>query len=179
MLDSTPIIPTMTEAWRDHVSCGDIVSFRFPLAEKDAEGRPKARPCLILDIEEKGGQRYALIAYGTASRRRSNVGYEVHVRRRTDYIAAGLDKPTRFVGARRVLVPLTHSGFIVCGATGSAVLGRLDGNPFDAMNAVRGRIHAMRDMAEDRRQARRLRPSAKTSRRPTRPAFLGRKEVRA
>lgn len=123
MLDSTPVIPTMTKAWRNHVSYGDIVSFRFPLAEEGSVGRPKARPCLILDIEEKGRQRYALIAYGTTSRRRFSIGYEVHVRRRADYIAAGLNEPTRFVGARRVLVPLTHSGFVACGATGSAVLG--------------------------------------------------------
>ena len=179
MLDSTPIIPTMTEAWRDHVSHGDIVSFRFPLAEKDAAGRPKTRPCLILDIEEKGGQRCALIAYGTTSRRRSNIGYEVHVRRRADYIAAGLNEPTRFVGARRLMVPLSHSGFVICGATGSAVLGRLDGKPLDVLNAVRGRIHAMRDIAEERREARRSRSLAESGPRRRRPAFLGRKDVRA
>ncbi|WP_340110607.1 hypothetical protein [Pikeienuella sp. HZG-20] len=179
MLDSAPRIPTMTEAWRDHVSYGDIVSFQFPLAEKDAQGRPKARPCLILDIEEKGGQRFALIAYGTTSRRRSNTGYEVHVLRRADYIAAGLNEPTRFVGARRALVPLTHSGFAACAATGSAVLGRLDGNAFEAMNAVRGRIHAMRDIAKERRQVRRRSSPTGTDQRRTRRTFLGRKEVRA
>ncbi|SFB14824.1 hypothetical protein SAMN05421688_3242 [Poseidonocella pacifica] len=179
MLDSAPINPTMTAAWRNEVSYGDIVSFRFPLAEEDHRGRPKARPCLILDTEERGGQRYALLAYGTTSRRRSNIGYEVHVRRRADCIDAGLDKPTRFVGARRVWVPLTHDGFVVCGATGSAVLGRIDGNPFEAMNAVRGRIHAQRDIAEDRRQECRQNSPATSARRPTRPSFLGRKEVRA
>ncbi len=155
MLDSTPTIITMTDAWRDHVSHGDIVSFHFPLAEEDSQGRPKARPCLILDIEVHDGIRYALISYGTTSRRRSNIGYEVHVRRRADYLAAGLREPTRFVGARRLLVPLTHSGFVICGATGSAVLGRLDGNPFEAMNAVRGRIHAEHDIAKERRSRRR------------------------
>jgi hypothetical protein len=178
MLD-TSITPTMTDAWRDHVSYGDIVSYRFPLAEEGAEGRPKARPCLVLDIEEKGGQRFALIAYGTTSRRRSNVGYEVHVRHRDDYIVAGLNKPTRFVGARRLLVPLTHSDFVICGAIGSAVLGRLDGNPFDALNAVRGRIHAMQDIAEDRRDSRlRISPTG-TGQRKVRCTFLGRREVRA
>ncbi|KAF0674372.1 hypothetical protein [Profundibacterium mesophilum] len=145
----------MTAAWQDHLSYGDIVSFRFPLAEEGHTGRPKARPCLILDLEEHGGKRYALLAYGTTSRRRSNVGYEVHVRRRTDYLSAGLNEPTRFVGARRLLVPLSHSGFVICRATGAPVLGRLDGNPFDAMNAVRGRIHAERDIAADRRVGRR------------------------
>ncbi|CUH39173.1 hypothetical protein JSE7799_01894 [Jannaschia seosinensis] len=155
MLDTITTNLTMTSAWQDHVSHGDIVSFRFPLAEERGSGQPKARPCLILDIEMHGGQRYALLAYGTTSRRRSNVGYEVHVRRRAEYLIAGLDEPTRFVGARRLLVPLTHSGFATCRATGSAVLGRLDGAPFEAMNAVRGRIHAERDIAADRRSRRR------------------------
>ncbi len=155
MLDSTPTLSTMTTAWRDHVSHGDIVSFRFPLAEEGSQGRPKARPCLILDIEVRDGIRYALLAYGTSSRRRSNIGYEVHVRRRADRLMSGLDAPTRFVGARRLLVPLTHKGFVICGATGSAVLGHLAGGPFAAMNAVRGRIHAEHDIAAERRSRRR------------------------
>ena len=103
----------------------------------------------------------------------------MHVRRSADYIAVGLNEPTRFVGARRVLVPLTHSGFVICGATGSAVLGRLEGNPFEAMDAVRSRIHAMRDIAEDRRDSRRRGSPAGPNQRRTRRTFLGRKEVRA
>ncbi|MFY0309419.1 hypothetical protein ACFMBG_05935 [Leisingera sp. D0M16] len=157
MLDSTQTTFAMTPAWQDHLSPGDIVSFRFPLAEEGHTGHPKARPCLILDIEEHGGKRYALLAYGTTSRRRSNIGYEVHVRRRADYLSAGLNEPTRFVGERRLLVPLSHRGFSVCRATGSAVLGRLDGSAFAAMNAVRGRLHAERDIAADRRAGRRSR----------------------
>jgi hypothetical protein len=155
MLDTTTTIHTMTPAWRDHLAYGDIVSFCFPLAEEGSSGQPKARPCLILDTQVRGDQRFALLAYGTTSRRRSNVGYEVHVRRRADYLAAGLNEPTRFVGARRLVVPLTHSGFAICRATGSAVIGRLESAPFDAMNAVRGRIHAEADIADDRRSRRR------------------------
>ena len=175
MLDAAPITyPTQTAAWHDAVGYGDILSFRFPLAEEGHTGRPKARPCLVLDIEELGGQRYALLAYGTTSKRRSNIGYEVHVRKPADYLAAGLDRPTRFVGARRILVPLTNSAFIVSGATGSAVLGRLDGRPFEAMNAVRGRIHADADIAEDRRER-----SRNVRRRSVRAPFLGQKGARA
>jgi hypothetical protein len=156
MLDTINTTLTMTPAWQDHVSHGDIVSFRFPLAEESGTGRPKARPCLVLDIETKSDERYALLAYGTTSHRRSNVGYEIHVRRRADYLSAGLDEPTRFVGARRILVPLTHKGFVIFRGTGSCVLGILDGAPFEAMNAVRGRIHAERNIAAERRAQRRL-----------------------
>lgn len=157
MFDTININLKMTPVWQDHVTPGDIVSFRFPLAEDDSTGQPKARPCLILDIEMIGNQRYALIAYGTTSHRRSNVGYEVHVRRRNDYQTAGLDEPTRFVGARRLLVPLTHKSFVIFRATGSAVLGRLAGEPFEAMNAVRGRIHAAQDIAAEHQLRRRRR----------------------
>ncbi|QFU07171.1 hypothetical protein PARPLA_00885 [Rhodobacteraceae bacterium THAF1] len=175
MLDAAPILPTMTAAWRDEVGYGDIVSYRFPLAENGHTGRPKARPCLILETEVRDGLRYALLAYGTTSRRKSNVGDEVHVRRRVQYLAAGLDKPTRFVCARRLLVPLTNSGFVVSCMTDSAVTGRLEGNPFERMNAIRGRFHASRDIAEDARSSQR-RGHGKRSARPT---FLGGKAVRA
>ena len=155
MLDDTSTDLITTTAWQDHVSHGDILSFRFPLAEEESTEAPKVRPCLVLDIEKMGSQRYALLAYGTTSYRRSNVGYEIHVRRRAEYLAAGLNEPTRFVGARRMFVPLGHSCFDICRTTGSAVLGRLNGAPFAAMNAVRGRIHAEADIAADRRSRRR------------------------
>ena len=146
MLDTTHHTPTMTHAWRDHVSYGDIVAFHFPLAENGRAGEHEARPCLILDIEVHGGLRYALLACGTESRGRANVNQQIHVRRRAEYEPAGLAEPTCFMAARRLLVPLTHRGFVEASANQSPVLGRLDGQPFDAMNAVRGRIHALRDM---------------------------------
>ena len=155
MLDFTQTNPKMTAAWRDHIAHGDIVSFRFPLAEEGAEDRPKARPCLVLDIQQIGDRRYALLAYGTSSRRPSNVGYEVHARKRAEYLSAGLNEPTKFVGRRRVLVPLTHRGFVICTAISTPVLGSLDGAPLKRLNAVRGRIHAERDIAAERRRDRR------------------------
>lgn len=176
MLDSIQNTPSMTPAWQDHIAPGDIVSFRFPLAEEGHKGRPKARPCLVLDIETRGGQRYALVAYGTSSRRRSNIGYEIHARRPADYQSAGLNEPTRFVGARRLLVPLIHSGFAICRTTGSAVLGRLNRGPLKAMNAVRSRIHAERDIASDLRlQGRKRRSSSFTVERrgPRKSAAIG------
>ncbi len=154
MFDITQNTPKMTCAWHDHIRHGDIVSFRFPLSEDGSADQPKVRPCLILDIEVHDGLRYALLAYGTTSHRRSNVSQEIHVRRRAEYACAGLVEPTRFIGARRLLVPLTHSGFVVSAVTHSAVLGRLDGQPFECMNAVRGRIHALRDIHTAQRRRR-------------------------
>ena len=152
MLDFTQTNPKMTAAWQDHIAHGDIVSFRFPLAEEGAGESPKARPCVVLDIEWIDDRRYALLAYGTTSRRQSNVGYEIHIRKRDDFAAAGLNEPTKFVGRRRLLVPLTHSGFVICAAVGAPVLGSLAGAPLKRLNVVRERIHADRDIAGNRRR---------------------------
>ncbi|QPH53961.1 hypothetical protein [Pontivivens ytuae] len=125
MLHSTPIPdPKMTADWRDHLEPGDVVSFRFPLAEEDDVGRPKARPCLVLDVERSGDDRRVVLAYGTTSRRKTNIGYETHVRTRGDRLAAGLDRSTRFVGKRRLSVSLQNGGFAICG-TASTQLSRL------------------------------------------------------
>lgn len=162
MLDDTTtpaILAAITQQgnWKAMLAVGDIVSYRFPVADADEGGtsEPKARPCLVLDIETIGGATYALLAYGTSSRTNANRGYEIRVLAPAVFRPAGLDKPTRFVGARRLLVALDARGF-VCGATtGSPVLGSLEGAPRARMNAVRGRIHAERDIAADRRASRR------------------------
>ena len=151
MLDFMQINPTMTADWRDHPAPATSSLFAFRWLRKAARDGPKKRPCLVLDVEEIGGERFALLAYGTTSRRSSNVGYEIHVRKRAEFTAAGLVEPTRFVGQRRLLVPLGHSGFVICRATSSPVLGRLDGDPLRRLHAVRGRIHAERDIAASRR----------------------------
>jgi hypothetical protein len=157
MLDATTFSPATTDAWRDDLSQGKIVLFRFPLSEGGDDTEIKARPCLVLDIETIVGVRYAVIAYGTTSRRKSNVGEEIHVCKRAAYMAAGLNEPTRFVGARRILVPLTHTGFVDVANTGSPVLGRLVDSEFERLNAVRGRIHALRSIATERHANRRRR----------------------
>ena len=65
MLDSTESNPKISAVWRDLIPARDIVSFRFPLAEDGAAELPKVRPCLVLHIEEIGGERFTLLADGT------------------------------------------------------------------------------------------------------------------
>lgn len=141
-------------AWHDTLSYGDVVIFRFPVAEEDGGDAPKARPCLVLDVERFGDRQYTLLAYGTTQANRANRGYEIRVYAPEEYAAAGLRNPTRFVGARRILVPLDHADFAL-GPTGTPVIGRLSGAAFERMNAVRGRIHAEADIASERRAERR------------------------
>lgn len=140
-----PVLP-----WTQTLTHGDIVSFHFPVTEEEGVA-PKARPCLVLDVEERDGHRFVTLAYGTSVGGTANRGYEIRVNRPEDATAAGLDRPTRFVGARRITVSAAHPGFCVKRALGTAVIGRLSGVPFDRMNRVRARIHAERDIAIYRR----------------------------
>lgn len=110
-------------AWRQTVTAGTIVSFKFPSGE-GALGVLKARPALVLHVANGVNDRIATIAYGTSRRTRANVGHELHVRKPADLEQAGLHKRTRFVGRRVVQVPLSDERFVVC-ATGTAVLGHL------------------------------------------------------
>ncbi|WP_082739157.1 hypothetical protein [Aliiruegeria sabulilitoris] len=155
MLDTTASPETGTLNWQELLAVGDVVSYRFPVSEEDGTATPKVRPCLVLDVETIAGTTYALLAYGTTSPTRANAGYEIRVRAPKALRPAGLHRPTRFVGARRLLVPLDSAGFVAGGPAGTPMLGHLDGAAFDRMNEVRARIHAERDMAADRRASRR------------------------
>ncbi len=160
MLDTTPSPETETLTWQTALAVGDVVSYRFPVAEEDGTAKPKVRRCLVLDLVTVAGASYALLAYGTTSSTTANYGYEISVRSPKALRPAGLHRPTRFVGARRLFVPLDATGFVSSGPAGTPVLGRLDGKAFERMNEVRARIHAERDIAADRRASRKGRNRA-------------------
>ncbi|WP_189683150.1 hypothetical protein [Seohaeicola zhoushanensis] len=94
---------------------GDIVCFRFPRRE----GPSYARPCLVL--QAIGTE--LVIAYGTTSTTNSNRGLEVSVE--ADFAACGLDRPTRFVCARRIRVDHTDPRIEPCPDGGTPVIGHL------------------------------------------------------
>ena len=98
--------------WRESISPGDIVLFSFPVSETDpADITPKSRPCLVLETPSIAGTRFAMLAYGTSVRSRANRGYEIIVKQPASLLLAGLEKPTHFIGARRLIVGLDHAGF--------------------------------------------------------------------
>ena len=151
---SQPFTPDFD--WKDLVERGDVVKFRFPVAEEDASGeQPKLRPCLVLDVIKRGGETFVEVAYGTSSEGNANRGYEVLVKQAVSRAAAGLDKPTRFVCARRVIVHIDHQGFECDGVDSGPLLGRLDKTLLERMNDIRARIQAEADFAADTRQERR------------------------
>ena len=128
---------------------GDVVLFRFPLAEEGAEtDAPKRRPCVVFDAFTWGRERFVELAYGTSVETRANTGQEVIVRHPSARATAGLAKPTRFVCARRIIVHVQNPGFH--GRTqGPSVIGRLDASLMERMNALHARVRNEADIAAD------------------------------
>ncbi|QIE54177.1 hypothetical protein G5B40_01180 [Pikeienuella piscinae] len=77
-LSSTPAAAVSRADWRQSLTWGDIISFRFPV-EGSSELPPKKRPCLVLDIARLGERRYAMLAYGTSAYTKANRGYEIRL----------------------------------------------------------------------------------------------------
>lgn len=129
--------------WKASVLPGDILRFRFPVAENsapdDTEG-PKLRPCLVLEIIHLSGQRFVKLAYGTSAATTANKGCELRINHPDGCAAAGLNRPTRFVGARSIIVSLNHQGFEPYPNTGSPHRGRLNGTLMCRLAVVRRRL---------------------------------------
>ena len=153
MLDATPLPETAVPIWQQTVAVGDILAFRFPVSEGGEP--PKLRPCVVLDVDQILGERFVLLAYGTSATTNANTGYEVRISRQAALQACGLERTTRFVGARRRRVSLSHAGFEATGGNFTPWIGRLSGAELDRLNDVRARICAEQDIAADRRDQRR------------------------
>jgi hypothetical protein len=150
-LTKTSRSPLATD-WRDHLAPGDVVAFRFP---SPADGTPPhPRPCLVLDIETLNEHRMALLACGRPSPRPSVRTGDIETRGAAACRRAGVDAPTRFCDTQRLLVPLGHGGFEISPESGSPILGRLAGEAHERMQALRARIHALRDSGAERRRRR-------------------------
>ncbi len=101
---NAPPVPS----WHGTIAAGDVVSYRFPMRERP-DAWAKARPCLVLAVEQREDGPYALLAYGTAQFTRANRGCELPLIHAPDRAAAGVDRPMRFVCARRVWARLDET----------------------------------------------------------------------
>ena len=146
-----PLIPH--HDWTANLRIGQILRFRFPVKENGDTEKSKARPCLVLNLRHGLGKRYVELAYGTSAYTKSNKGYEVRVSQLEEALAAGLMKPTRFIGARRLIVALDNPGFVT-GSCGTPVIGQLTDALLERTNAVRARLQADADIAASVREER-------------------------
>ena len=146
---------TAQSAWQSDIKPNHIVAFRFPHERKSTVG-PKVRPTLVLDVLTIGDERYAVLAYGTSSPRRRSRDLLVPVTSAAELETASLNAPTKFDGARRILVPLSDSGFSCSRKLNTPVLGHLTGASANRGDTVRRCI----------REVSRPRPSSLHRRRP-------------
>ena len=147
MLDATlPTDLTLGADWRDKLSSGDIVTFRFPPDDRSCFAGDTA--CLVLEIKAVGTTRFAVLIPALPSRRPSDNARIISIGKRTELDAAGLDLPTRFAVQDRRRVPLTDEGFVHSCVTGSPVIGQLVGASRERLQAARGRLHALRDIRD-------------------------------
>ena len=115
--------------WHATVAPGDIVAYRFP-HETDGSESPKVRPTLVIDVVERFGERYAVLAYGTTNPRRfgRREAYAIDVLDAIERDGASLHRQTRFHASRRLMVSLRNSGFDIRRDACTARLGRLSGD---------------------------------------------------
>lgn len=140
--------------WKARLTSGDVVRFRFPVAETDApDVSAKCRPCLVLHCFTRGRHPFVELAYGTSLNTSANRGYEIRVNRPGALACAGLDRRTRFICARRIIVTLHHPFFEADTDTGTPVIGRLEPSLLTRMQSLRARIQAEADMAAEARDA--------------------------
>lgn len=156
-----------TTHWADDIRRGDIVLFRFPIRRAGKGEVPKVRPCLVLEVEDRFGEKRLTLAYGTSAPTAANRGYEIPVTHAEDVRAAGLRRATRFVGGRLLSVSPDHPGFRTNSTIAAPVIGRLTPNRVERMNHVRARLHAEHDIAADRRRRRVRAPMVERRRRKT------------
>ncbi|UOA25300.1 hypothetical protein DSM110277_03754 (plasmid) [Sulfitobacter pontiacus] len=133
MTDCNQTAPT---AWQSDLKPNHIVAFRFPHEHKSSVS-PKVRPTLVLDVLTIGEERHAVLAYGTSSFRRRSHDLLVPVNCSVELEAASLFAPTKFDGARRILVPLSDAGFSCSCKLSTPILGHLTGRSADRVDIVR------------------------------------------
>ena len=145
--------PPEIDTWQETLCRGAIVLFRFPEIGS-VDDVAKIRPCLVLEVDGTDGQRQTTLAYGTTARTSANRGYEIWIKRRSSLAIAGLDRQTRFVGARTATVSLDHADFDQ-GLLGTPVIGHLDTHLIERMHAIRARLCAEKDIANEIRREKR------------------------
>ena len=134
--------------WREKVAVGDII--RWPLGT-GAESIDSI--ALVIDIETVGGWRVLTVAPGIDDVAQPVRAGTLRIVRLDEVRHAGLAKPVRFELARRISLAPQHPGLRI--DAGSPIIGNLCEKALARLHAERARIHALRDIAAERRGERR------------------------
>ena len=158
MLDTTASVSKSSDDWQQTISAGDIVLYRFPIAGAGNEA-PAARPCLVVEIQQRCEMRFALLAPGSPITYGHHRPLDLRVAAEPDTRSAGLRQPTVFSGDVRVLVSLANKGFAAAPASGGPVIGRLDGAALSRFSTLLEQIGRGPKHGKRRQWFRRVRPA--------------------
>ena len=129
-------------SWMNEIAEGAVLMFRFPIEAPEPGQMPKARPCIVVRIEHKDGQRLAHLAYATSVFHGRFRGLQITIATDDGLAAAGLHRPTRVELERQITVRLDDSRFDVSRKEGTPVIGRLTPADLQALRRQDGRRRA-------------------------------------
>ena len=164
---------SISSGWKAELSSGHTVRFRFPVNDPDnARAIAKSRPCLVMGTRYFAGQKFAHIAYGTGAKTTANRGFEVRVNHPDARDVAGLDRPTRFVCLRSMIVSVDHPGFEPDATTGSPIIGKLDANLMQRLITTKANLRRYGDSARSARRAAKMQQGHRQRLRETRGSLV-------
>ncbi|TLP42161.1 hypothetical protein FDK21_20225 [Cohaesibacter sp. CAU 1516] len=145
----------------DVVREGDIVSFRFPVADGSLERPPQIRPCVVLAANVMAATPFVTIAYGVNDDGKGNHDASDFLITNLEEIRkAGLKGPTRFICRHALSVSVNNDSF-EHDIFGSPVLGHLTGPALARLHQVREQARAEAVAAAAYRDHRRRKNSLK------------------
>lgn len=150
MIQQDPAQNTLQPAsdWRASIAIGDIICWPLGTGAERGDGI-----ALVVDIETIGGWRVLTVAPGIDDVAQPVRAGTLRIVRLDEVRNAGLAKPVRFELGRRVSLAPQHPGLSV--DAGSPVVGHLCEQALTRLHAERARIHALHDIAAERRGERR------------------------
>lgn len=89
------------------LAVGDVVLCWFPLEEAPGEPGPKARPCIVVNLQRGNVYRRGRVEvmFGTTSQKKKT-GQTLRLFKEDDLTASGLDRPSKFLLSKRASIPL-------------------------------------------------------------------------
>ena len=148
MIPKDPDLNTLRPAsdWRASIAVGDII--RWPLGAERGDGI-----ALVVDIETIGGWRVLTVAPGASDVAQPVRVGTLRITHLDEVRSAGLSRPVRFELGRRVSLAPQHLGLSV--GADSPIVGHLCEKALARLHAERACLHALRDIAAERRHERR------------------------
>jgi hypothetical protein len=129
----------LSNAWKAQLTWGDIVQFRFPIADDCLSNLPQVRPCLVYDIQSINGIQLVTLICGIENDNHVPAPQDIVISHPEAMSSTGLLIPTRFDSNLRLTVSSNHNWFTPQ-STGSPVIGRLNESEKIQLRSLRTQV---------------------------------------